>query len=323
MGKRANKRQKTGKASAQAAQPLGAEITNPSLLDDASKDDEERKLESMLFGKAYVPAPLQDNILVVSDDEQEDEPEGAKEFETMLDSDLFFVDDANEAGAGDRPEVDFDMDIAEHDEPEESGEKHSEDGSEDEESDDEEKSEPVASSSKPPQLRKGPAWVDPDDANLEVSLANNKRLRKMRDAPSEDAIGGREYERRLRRQFERINPTPEWAKKARSKLHPTKKRRAAESSDEDEPMDEDLLDTLASTDGILGRRRTALQQGTLSIERLRDANISAPAEGAIKAIQFHPSADVPLLLTASEDRRLRSTDTQIHISKQFISPICR
>lgn len=147
--------------------------------------------------------------------------------------------------------------------------------------------------------------MDPDDATLEISLANDKRLRKLRDAPSEDAVGGREYERRLRRQFERINPTPEWAKKARTKLHPSKKRGASPSTSEDEPMDEDLPDILASTAGIMGRRPKGLQPGTLAIERLRDANISAPAEGAIKAIQFHPNTEVPLLLTASEDRRLR------------------
>lgn len=178
-----------------------------------------------------------------------------------------------------------------------------EDGDEDS-NDEETPVERIASTSKGAQS-KAPAWVDPDDATLEVSLTSNKRLRKIRDAPSEDAIGGREYERRLRRQFERINPTPEWAKKARSKLHPSTKRTASESSDEDEPMDEDLPDILASTDGIMGHRRKTLQQGTLSIERLRDANISAPAEGAIKAVQFHPSTATPLLLTASDDRRLR------------------
>ena len=128
------------------------------------------------------------------------------------------------------------------------------------------------------------------------------------DAAAEDVIGGREYERRLRRQFERINPTPEWAQKARSKLHPSKKRRASTSSVEenhDETMDEDLPEALAATSGILGRRPKTLQQGTLAIERLRDANISAPAEGGIKAIQFHPATETPLLLTASDDRRLR------------------
>lgn len=214
------------------------------------------------------------------------------------------MDDANGAPSDELPEaglleVGVDAEELEHD-----AEGMPSDDEDKESDDDESPIEPIASTSKTAQS-KAPAWVDPDDATLEVSLASSKRLRKIRDAPSEDAIGGREYERRLRRQFERINPTPEWAKKARSKLHPSTKRAASDSSDEDEPMDEDLPDILASTDGIMGHRRKTLQQGTLSIERLRDANISAPAEGAIKAIQFHPSTETPLLLTASDDRRLR------------------
>ena len=67
------------------------------------------------------------------------------------------------------------------------------------------------------------------------------------------------------------------------------------------------LDTvLAGTESVLAPRRTrVLAPGTLSIERLRDANLSAKAEGEIKTVQFHPSAQIPVLLVASSDRRLR------------------
>ena len=168
---------------------------------------------------------------------------------------------------------------------------------------------PLASSS---QSRKAPAWTDADDVSVQVSLADNKRLRKLRDAPSDDIVGGKEYERRLRRQFERINPTPVWATKARKKLHPSgkQKRRRSSLSDEtssDDGVEDDQGDSdplLTSTGGILGRPKSGtLSQGTLSIERLRDANISARSEGAVKAVQFHPK--LPVLLAAGEDRRLK------------------
>lgn len=69
-------------------QPLGSEVANPSLLDDASKDDEERRLESMLFGTKYVPAPQHDtDILVVSDDENEEVAVG-QELQNMMDTDV-------------------------------------------------------------------------------------------------------------------------------------------------------------------------------------------------------------------------------------------
>ena len=54
--------------------------------------------------------------------------------------------------------------------------------------------------SKSRESKKAPAWVDPDDAELKVSLASDNRLRKLRNAPDEDVITGKDYELRLRRQ---------------------------------------------------------------------------------------------------------------------------
>lgn len=45
-----------------------------------------------------------------------------------------------------------------------------------------------------------PAWTDPDDINVQVSLSNDKRLRKLRRTEDEDVVGGRELETRLRGQ---------------------------------------------------------------------------------------------------------------------------
>lgn len=86
MGKRGNKRQKTEKPARNEIQPFGASNV-AALLDDASKDDEERRLESMLFGTTYVPAPNH-NVLVVSDDEGEEGIGGGTEFQTVLDTDV-------------------------------------------------------------------------------------------------------------------------------------------------------------------------------------------------------------------------------------------
>ena len=44
MAKRAHKRQKTDKHLAKVAEPLGSHLAQSSLLDDAAKDDEERRL---------------------------------------------------------------------------------------------------------------------------------------------------------------------------------------------------------------------------------------------------------------------------------------
>lgn len=144
-----------------------------------------------------------------------------------------------------------------------------------------------------------------------MSLATDKRRRKLRDAVAEDTVGGRDYERRLRRQYEKINPTPEWATKARKRVQDTtgKRRRSSTDSEPDaeEAEESSALDSLLSGTGsvLAGRRAKILAHGSLSIERLRDANLSAKADGEIKVVQFHPSPQVPVLFTTSADRRLR------------------
>jgi U3 small nucleolar RNA-associated protein 18 len=160
--------------------------------------------------------------------------------------------------------------------------------------------------------KKGPAWVDPDDLDVQVSLASNKRLRKLRDTAAEDEIGGRDYERRLRRQFEKLNPTPKWASDARKKQSTVKRRRSASPSSS---VSEEDVDLLTSTGGILEekqRKSRILSPKTINIERLRDANLSARAEGELRTVQFHPSPQVPMLLAASADRRLRLFNVRMH-----------
>ena len=92
-----------------------------------------------------------------------------------------------------------------------------------------------------------PAWVDSDDERITVSLASNPRLRKLRRTEGEDIVNGREYTRRLREQFERLYPVPEWANPSASKSASRKKRRrtsqAGGSSENDSSADEMSTDS--------------------------------------------------------------------------------
>ncbi|KAF8139808.1 WD40-repeat-containing domain protein [Boletus edulis] len=314
MGKQSRKRQKISK---EDVQPLGSSA----VVDDADKDDEERQLESMLFGVPYVPSQKSDgkrradgaDVVVISDVEDGATERNLKELENMLDSDLFFIDDDG-AGSSSIKAPALDEGASEHDENESGADIAIEEEPlphEPETVDDTAITESGQESSLGNILRsksrKAPAWVDPDDSNIQVSLTSHTRLRKLRDAPAEDTVGGREYERRLRRQYEQINPTPEWATKARKKSHPKRQRSTSGSEPEVEDDVEDIIpDLLASTGGISGGKKPkTLSPGIISVDRLRDANQAAPAEGEIKSLQFHPSPQIPILLTASTDRRLR------------------
>lgn len=82
MAKHASKRRKTSKG-VKEIQPLGANL----LTDDASKDDEERRLESMLFGTKFTPRENNDVILLRDGDEDEVE-EGGQEMNNLMDTDV-------------------------------------------------------------------------------------------------------------------------------------------------------------------------------------------------------------------------------------------
>lgn len=150
-------------------------------------------------------------------------------------------------------------------------------------------------------------WTDADDERIMVPLAGAgarapdgslrgvKKLRKLRTSPDEQVISGAEYQRRLRKQYERMHPRPAWAS-----ITP------GESSAWSTPL---LQDLLSNESGLVSRAPARrLTPERLEVERLRDANeaqgrMDEPA--AIEHLAFHPSARTHVLLTASRDRRVR------------------
>ena len=151
-----------------------------------------------------------------------------------------------------------------------------------------------------------PAWDDSDDDRLMVSLAGNSRLRKLRVSEAEDQISGREYAKRLRRQFQRMNPVPEWALAGEPA---TKRRRlsaADETSDSEDEMDMDdepvaaqqpLAQLLRSSGALLNNSATKkgkLRPEVIDIQRTRDIPLTQPS--AIASLQFHPVH--PVLLSS-------------------------
>jgi U3 small nucleolar RNA-associated protein 18 len=138
-----------------------------------------------------------------------------------------------------------------------------------------------------------------------ISLAGDNRLRKLRVDESEDIVSGKEYAKRLRRQFQRLNPVPEWA----SETRPTKRRRRSSagsassmSSNDMDVDDEDLSQQplarlLQNADAltrpaITGTKKTKLRPEVLDIQRTRDIPLTQPS--AITSLSFHPQFPVIL-----------------------------
>lgn len=145
--------------------------------------------------------------------------------------------------------------------------------------------------------RDAPAWEDSDDERMVVSLAAVPRLKKLRKREDEDLINGKEYARRLRRQFERLYPAPDWATPPTRR--PSKKRRKigeeeASSADEDASSDEDmdiddehlstqpLAKLLKDADSLTSRaekgagKKRKLRPEVLDIQRTKDISGMQP-----------------------------------------------
>lgn len=175
------------------------------------------------------------------------------------------------------------------------------------------------------------AWEDSDDERITVSLASHARLRKLRTTEADDIVNGKEYSRRLRRQYERLYPVPEWANPAATKKSQSRKKRrlsdgSASSSGDDANANEMEIDSDADEDSSndtfstaplaqllqdagslvsahqsksqLGKRK--LQPEVLSIQRLKDVGDAQPS--SVDSLSFHPTH--PILLSSGPSKTL-------------------
>ncbi|KAJ3190666.1 U3 snoRNP protein [Irineochytrium annulatum] len=159
-----------------------------------------------------------------------------------------------------------------------------------------------------------PAWADEEMLLNEfgVNIADGpNRLRKLRQNEDEKVISSTEYEKRLRRQYEKLHPTPAWAKPgARPRRHPDDDDSDALSfgmvgSRTNSALDstQALFRTSKSLISKSVRQRRLLPSDHIEIFRAKDANQMSPSGSAISSVRFHPTA--PVLLTAGLDRTLR------------------
>jgi U3 small nucleolar RNA-associated protein 18 len=105
-------------------------------------------------------------------------------------------------------------------------------------------------------------------------------------------VNGKEYSRRLRKQYERLYPTPEWAQHATGKANKKRRRTMDENESgegsasdmdmDDEDVSSEPLARLLRDADIMSRnargptKRRKLQAGTVDIQRLKDVMKAGP-----------------------------------------------
>ncbi|KAH3678474.1 hypothetical protein WICMUC_001491 [Wickerhamomyces mucosus] len=256
------------------------------------KDDEELELEKLVFGdlKGFENNLKQiDNIYDEDysfDDDSDNnnnnnsEDENDDQLENIQDDQLFFVDDGDKDQNMDNNEGDI--------------------------SDSDSNSDSDSSSD-------SDVWIDSEDENINISLLNSDKLKKLRHIETDSIINGKQYIQRLRSQFEKIYPRPNWADINQSD----------EETNSDDEKDEILTDDenegnstvelgdikaltkiLQSNTKILNQNQSRLLPPTkIDIIRLKDANQKFYSKSAIQTLSFHPTH--PLLLTSGYDRSIR------------------
>lgn len=106
------------------------------------------------------------------------------------------------------------------------------------------------------------AWEDSDDGRIEISLASVGRLRKLRVTEDEDVVDGKEYIRRLRRQYLKMHPTPQWVEDAIEMRRGRKRRKTSDGEELTDSSDSDV--EMEGTETFSGHRPLA--------DLLRDAS---------------------------------------------------
>lgn len=126
-------------------------------------------------------------------------------------------------------------------------------------------------------------WHDSDDDRLTISLASHQRLRKLRVAESEDVISGKEYIRRLRRQFVQLNPVPDWADPEKNQQKDDSDADDMDTDDEERSSTQPLAKLLQGATDLVkledntgpgGKRK--MRQEVIGIARLKDVGKDQP-----------------------------------------------
>ncbi|KAK3671755.1 U3 snoRNP protein [Recurvomyces mirabilis] len=243
---------------------------------EPERDESEQELERVVFGDSAGFRQGLKDVVLVDVDEDEESKIPTTGLEELDDADLFFTDTGDSV-----PQATVEPDSDEED--------------------------------KTLHSKHAPAWEDSDDERTLVSLAAAPRLRKLRRTEAEDVVDGREYSKRLRRQFELLNPQPEWAQYA-VQQPARKKRRLSDdegSSNDDMDIDSDdipsvtpLSKLLQSSSDLLRpsnpSKKRKLRPEVISIQRTKDIMATSPS--AITSLSFHPT--LPLVLSSGPSATL-------------------
>ncbi len=160
------------------------------------------------------------------------------------------------------------------------------------------------------------AWLDSDDERIVVSLASNPRLRKLRISEAEDLINGKEYTRRLRRQFERLYPVPEWAHPSAARKQSQKKRRTTSNSSDSSDASASGNEMSLGSKNLSTQPLARLLQNTEALIQPTATNSTSRKKLRPEVIDVHRTKDVGTSQAVSLSPRTLKSPLTDHRSSQ-------
>lgn len=115
--------------------------------------------------------------------------------------------------------------------------------------------------------------------------------------------------------YEKLLGQPEWARTSPK----AKKRKRGSADDDSDSSDEEDESILCRTGDLLKASASEqLPKGFLDLKRMKDANSSKRAEAVVRALEFHPSANVVLVAGYHKTVDLFQVDGQTNPKLQSV-----
>jgi len=160
------------------------------------------------------------------------------------------------------------------------------------------------------------AWCDEEDEQIKINLNSKNKLKKLKKDEPQSLITGKDFQNRLREQFEKLNSKSEiykWATADNSQLKPedaddsdsnNENESAKNYSSKNKSNMKNKLDSLLKTSKSIIESSESKDSNVLKYSQMQDLNKDARHKSITSSIEFSPNKE-NLAFTAGLDEKLR------------------
>jgi U3 small nucleolar RNA-associated protein 18 len=146
-----------------------------------------------------------------------------------------------------------------------------------------------------------PKWIDEDDEQIQISIANKNKLKKLKKTKNEEYISGVEFQERLHDQFAKMNNKADIYKWA---YEGEETEKADDDTEESSTSLNNLLKTNKNVIDTENSEKLGKDSTILNLKQFPNLNKESAHSSIISAISFHPTKE-NIVLTSGLDKKLK------------------